>query len=88
MSNILDAINIKVSRALDACEKAEQKVATEADTARNAEEALAGRLATLEGDYTDAKAAFENCQAHIAEQKARIDVLVASLTQLGVDAGI
>ncbi len=88
MSNILDAINIKVSRALDYCAKAEEKVAAEADTARNAEEALARRLATLEGDYTDAKAAFENCQANIAEQKARIDALVASLTQLGVDAGL
>lgn len=88
MSNILDAINIKVSRALDYCAKAEEKVATEANTARNAEEALDARLKVVEGDYTDAKAAFENCQAIIAEQKARIDALVASLTQLGVDAGI
>lgn len=88
MSQILDAIQQKLNTAAAVSARTEQKVDREAATARDAEAALAARLTALEGEFTDARAAFELAQTQIAEQKARIDSLVEQLEQLGVQPGI
>ncbi len=88
MSNILDAINIKVSRALDYCAKAEEKVATETNIRSAQFDGLLSRVNALEVARDEMGTELIAKEAKIQEQKARVDELVNQLTQLGVDTGI
>lgn len=88
MTTLTDAILAKFNTAVARADAASGKVDAETSRASGVEDALAARLAVVEGNYVDAKAAFELCQTTINEQKARIDALVSALSALGVSSGI
>lgn len=88
MNNILAAINAKFNTALDHCAKAEQKVATETNTRSAQFDGLLSRVNALEVARDEMATELIAKETKITEQKARVDVLVSQLTQLGVSAGI
>lgn len=88
MSNILDAIQQKLNTAAAVAARTEQKIEREATAARDAEAALAARCLALETARDDALTSLGQAHTAIETLQGRVDALVASLTQLGVDAGI
>ncbi len=88
MSTILDAIQAKFNSAVAHCAAAELKVATERDTREGQVASLQDRVHALEVARDDVLTSLGQAHTAIETLQGRVDALVASLTQLGVDAGI
>ena len=88
MSQILDAITQKFASAVALCAAAEAKIGTERDLRTAQVSSLQNRVHALEVTRDEMATELINKQSAIDQLTARVNALVASLTELGVDAGI